>query len=90
MSTKINADDLTPPFCAKMFNDIADRLESGDKRFGKNEETLNEHEIDIAVLKTCTESVTKSLSGLAKALWGIVITVATAGIGFVIWYIQTL
>ena len=66
-----------------------------DKRFEKLETEVSalakahlELEGDVRVSDTRVEQLTKTLAGLTKALWGLVISMLTTAVGFVIWYIQ--
>ena len=48
------------------------------------------HDVDIGILKTNMENLTHSLSGLTKAIWGLVVMVMGTLVGFFIWYVQGL
>jgi len=66
-----------------------------EQRFNKIEKDLTllteEHyklDGDVRVSNARLEQLTKTLAGLTKALWGVVISVFTLLAGFLIWYIQ--
>ncbi|MBE7048670.1 MAG: hypothetical protein E7393_04800 [Ruminococcaceae bacterium] len=69
--------------CKERFEAIERRLEKGDG-------VLKAHTTDIAVLKTNMENLTKSLSALTKALWGVCGTALASLFGFFMWYIEKL
>lgn len=76
------------PDCSQEFNRIWERLNKGDNRFSMSDEVHHSQDIRITKLEVNMLSLIQSLGGLIKAIWGVVIAVATTGIGFVIWYIQ--
>lgn len=66
-----------------------------DKRFAKLEkEMLDLTEAhykldgDVRVSNAHVEQLTKTIAALTKALWGLVVSMLTTAVGFVIWYIQ--
>ncbi len=69
--------------CKERFREIEKRLDEGDKVF-------TQHTTDIAVLKTNTNALIKSMNGLTKALWGVCGTILATLFGFFIWYIQSI
>jgi nitrate reductase NapE component len=75
--------------CEQEFARIWTRLDKGDRTFDELKGNDKTQDIDINVLKTQMSTLVTSISGLTKALWGIVLTVAVGGVGFVIWYVQT-
>ena len=71
-----------------MENECKERFEKVERRLDKGDGVIKEYGTDIAVLQTNMDNLTKSLSGLTKALWGMCGTIITALFGFFIWYIQ--
>jgi len=69
------------PDCKDIFQRIWDRLDKGDDKF-------SEHDIGIAELRTNMNNLIKSMDAQTKSIWGMVVTVATIGVGFIIWFIQ--
>lgn len=66
-----------------------------NKTLGEHDKTLKEHGEDIsklythdAVNKTNIDALCKNLSGLTKAIWGLVVAVISTLVGFFIWYVQ--
>ena len=76
------------PDCQQEFNRIWSRLDKGDRTFDELKGNDKTQDIDINVLKSQMATLISSIGGLTKALWGIVLTVAIGGAGFVIWYVQ--
>lgn len=74
--------------CQQEFDRIWDRLGAGDKVFEKLKDKESQQDLDIREIKTQITHLVQSMSGLTKALWGIVISVCGVGIGFIIWFIQ--
>jgi len=48
------------------------------------------HDVDIGILKTNMENLTRGLDRLTKAIWGLVVMGLGALAGFFIWYVQGL
>jgi hypothetical protein len=48
------------------------------------------HDVDIGVLKSNMENLTKGLDRLTKAIWGLVVMSLGTLVGFFIWYVQGL
>jgi len=68
-----------------------------DDKIERHEKWLGEHEGKIDVLEksdaTNTANITnvcKSVTGLTKAVWGLVSAIIIMLLGFVFWYIQSL
>lgn len=66
----------------------AERFKRNDARMEEAEDTIKEHSIDLASLKTNVANITKSLDGVTKALWAVALSIMSILFGFVIWYIQ--
>ena len=67
--------------CRDNFRRLWERLEKGD-------DTMKEHDIGLAELRTNVTNLTKSMDALTKSIWGAAVTAATLGVGFIIWFIQ--
>jgi len=72
-----------------------ERHERIDARFRDYDGVLEKHRDDITGLKisgskneTTIENVCKNLDGLTKAIWGLVLIVASSLIGFFIYAVQ--
>jgi len=48
------------------------------------------HDVDIGVLKSNMENLTKGLDRLTKAIWGLVVMCLGTLVGFFVWYVQGL
>ena len=76
--------------CEKEFTRIWDRLSIGDERFNKLNDKNAAQDIDLTCLKTNMLHLIASMSGLTKAIWGMVSSILLILIGFLIWYIQNI
>lgn len=76
--------------CQQEFNRIWEQLDKGEKNFDSLKGKDVEHDLDIREIKTQITHLVQSMSGLTKALWGIVISVCGVGVGFIVWYIQAI
>jgi len=74
--------------CAKEFQMLWDRLGDGDKKFDEQGREIIEHGKQITGLQVNIDNLIKSMDAQTKSIWGMVVTVATIGIGFIIWFIQ--
>jgi hypothetical protein len=72
--------------CRTWREGVERRLE-GAEAVGKD---VASHDVEIGVLKTNMENLTKGLDRLTKAIWGLVVMVMGTLAGFFIWYIQSL
>jgi hypothetical protein len=70
--------------CKTWRDEIVRRMEEAEA-VGKK---VNVHDVDIGVLKTNMENLTRSLGGLTKAIWGLVVMVLGTLVGFFVWYVQ--
>jgi hypothetical protein len=66
---------------------ITERRLEGAEAVGKD---VASHDVEIGVLKTNMENLTKGLDRLTKAIWGLVVMVMGTLAGFFVWYIQGL
>jgi len=67
-----------------------DRFETIERRLNTKSDLLDQHNIDIAVIKTDMGNLTKSLNALTKALWGVAATTMTTLLSFFVWYVQNM
>lgn len=75
--------------CELEFARVWDRLNEGNKKFDKIIDHEAEQDIEVATLKTHIVHLISSMSGLTKAIWGMVASILLLLIGFFIWYVQT-
>jgi hypothetical protein len=54
------------------------------------EKAVAGHDVDIGVLKSNMENLTKGLDRLTKAIWGLVVMCLGTLVGFFLWYVQGL
>ena len=76
--------------CQSEFTRLWERLSSGDHAFDKLRDCSADHEKRVTILETNMVNLIKSMSALTKALWGAALAVASVGVTFIIWYIQSL
>lgn len=76
------------PECKYRFDKIDERLEQGDRTFNEQQKNIGQHSVELAELRTNTNNLIKSMDAQTKAIWGMVMAVASIGIGFIIWFIQ--
>jgi len=86
----VTSDHEQRPECREDFARIWKRLDAGDSRFARNEEEIHRQDVESAELRRDMSHLTKSMDGLTKALWGVVVSFLLLGAGFVIWYIQSI
>lgn len=74
-----------------------ERHKAVDEKINRHEKWLGEHELKIDTLtKSDATNTTKidnlcgQISGLTKAIWGLVTGIFFVLVGFVVWYIQNL
>ena len=76
--------------CDKEFERIWTRLSCGDQSFDLLKDKNEKHDRRILVIETNMINLIKSMTGLTRALWGAAGAICAIGIGFIIWYIQSL
>lgn len=81
------ADHEITPLCEHRFARIEERLDQGDVQFKDQEKSIHSHDVQMMELRTQIQHLVKSMDGQIKAIWGMVVTLVTMGIGFVIWFI---
>ena len=74
--------------CEKEFMRIWERLSTGDKKFETFRDKNNEQDIELTTLKANMMHLITSMSGLTKAIWGMVSAILLMLIGFFFWYVQ--
>lgn len=74
--------------CEQEFIRIWNRLSTGDSKFDGLVQTDHAQDLQIKELQTNMVNLVKSISNLTKAIWGMVLSIAGIGIGFIVWYIQ--
>jgi len=74
--------------CKDEFERIHRRIDKRDKMLGEQEDKLQAHGESIARMSEDVLHVTKSISALTKALWGVAGSMLATLFGFVLWYIQ--
>jgi hypothetical protein len=75
--------------CEKEFIRIWDRLSNGDKKFEAFKDKNSEQDIELSTIKAHMTHLIDSMSGLTKAIWGMVSAIILMLLGFLIWYIQS-
>ena len=68
--------------CAREFARIWAELETMDGLQRKQSEA-------IARVETHITNLLAGMDRLTRAMWGLVVTMATVGVGFIVWYIQS-
>jgi hypothetical protein len=71
----------------RTWREAVERRLEGAEAVGKD---VASHDVEIGVLKTNMENLTKGLDRLTKAIWGLVVMVMGTLAGFFVWYIQGL
>ena len=74
--------------CQATFSRIFERLESGDESFREHRDALHRTDLELTELRTNMQNLVKSMDGLTKGIWGMVMAIAGSGVGFIIWFIQ--
>lgn len=75
--------------CEQEFIRIWERLNDGNRKFDIITAHEAEQGAEMATLKTHIVHLVSSMSGLTKAIWGMVSAIILLLIGFFIWYVQT-
>lgn len=76
--------------CQLEFDRLWERLSKGDEKFNGISTTNHQTDIRLTKLETNLINLIKSMGNLTKSIWGAVTVMASIGIGFIIWYIQSL
>lgn len=76
--------------CQLEFDRLWERLSKGDEKFNGISSTNHQTDIRLTKLETNLINLIKSMGNLTKSIWGAVTVMASIGIGFIIWYIQSL
>ena len=76
--------------CELEFQRIWNRLSAGDQSFNKLRDCTDKNDRRILVIETNMINLIKSMTGLTRSLWGAAGAIGVIGIGFIIWYIQSL
>lgn len=76
--------------CQLEFDRLWERLSKGDEKFNGINTVNHQTDIRITKLETNLINLIKSMGNLTKSIWGAVTVMASIGIGFIIWYIQSL
>lgn len=74
--------------CEKEFIRIWERLSTGDKKFEAFKDKNAEQDIELTTIKTHMAHLIDSMSGLTRAIWGMVSAILLILISFFIWYVQ--
>jgi len=80
--------NCTNEVCEIRFKNIEQKLDDSDRKMFTLDTETGSQGKEIAVLQTIVTTLTKSMDGLSKAIWGACGTGLVFGIGFIIWYIQ--
>lgn len=79
--------------CDIKHKEIDEKIGIVNKRLDTHSQEIDSLKVSDAVNTNQIDKLTKSLDGQTKAIWGLVITVATSLIGalgsFFIWFVQT-
>jgi DNA anti-recombination protein RmuC len=75
--------------CRMRFNSIEKWQNEADRRFDEGTKTMHDQDVTIGKLLTKMDTLTESIKGLSKALWGALCGATMIGLGFIIWFIQT-
>lgn len=78
------------PECKAEFDRIHKRIDKRDKSFEEQEHNIKELTVSHARISEDVLHMTKSISALTKALWGVAASILGTLFGFVMWYIQKL
>ena len=70
-------------YCAERFHRLEGRVDQKSRE-------LDRHAVQLAHLEEKFDSLTHSLQGLTKALWGVSGAIVSMLLGFFIWYVQGL
>lgn len=91
------ADVFNKEACERRHERVKDKLDHHDKWLGEHEKKLDKLEHSDATntneLKNVCKSIesqNKKMGNLTNAIWGLVIGIFFALIGFLFWYIQSL
>jgi len=76
--------------CTEKHKAIETELTRHSSWLGDHEKKIDSLEKSDAKNTTQIDNLVQSMGGLTKALWGLVLTIAGALLGFVIWYIQSI
>lgn len=76
--------------CDFEFQRIWERLSTGDHAFDQVRDCSNTLDKRVTILETNMVNLIRSMSALTRALWGAALAVAGTGVGFIIWYIQSI
>jgi hypothetical protein len=76
--------------CSEKHLRVNERLNDHDEAISDHSEKLEKLAKSDAINTTQISNLVKSMGGLTKALWGLVLSIAGVLVGFFIWYIQSL
>lgn len=78
------------PECKAEFDRIHQRIDKRDKSFEEQKHDIKELAVSQARTSEDVVHMTKSISALTKALWGVAASLLATLFGFVLWYIQSI
>lgn len=76
--------------CRTRFEKIDERLRDGDGVLKEHREQLVETKVTQTELSTKMDTLTQSMQGLTKGIWGLVSAIGLTLFGFFIWYVQNI
>lgn len=76
--------------CKEEFDRIHRRIDKRDKMLGEQEDKLQAHGESLARMSEDVTHVTRSISALTKALWGVAGSLMASLFGFILWYVQSI
>lgn len=76
--------------CKEKYEQIETQNAVQDKRLDNHGNRLDKLENDSVRTETIVKNLCDQLKSLTTALWWFVGVIVTAGIGFIVWYIQSI
>lgn len=76
--------------CAEKHKNIEAKFEVNDKRLDNHGDRLDKLEGGQVRTETIVNNLCKQLENLTTAIWWFLGIILTTGVGFIIWYIQSL
>ena len=85
-----NENVVTERICKIVHGQVRDKFDEHDKRFDEHGERIVVLEKSDAKKEEKIDNLCGQISGLTKAIWGMVGSVFLILIGFVVWYVETI
>lgn len=76
--------------CQEKHKRIDEKIQHHEGWLGDHERKIDRLDRSDATNTEAIGSLCKQMGGLTKAIWGLATAIASVGVGFFVWYVQTL